>query len=89
MKRIIFFILIIFLLIIKVRALEVTSEAVILMDEDSGRILFSKNLEKEKLIASTTKIMTAVIAIESNRLDEVVTIDESILKAYGSVYICK
>lgn len=84
MKRIIFFILIIFLLIIKVRALEVTSEAVILMDEDSGRILFSKNLEKEKLIASTTKIMTAVIAIESNRLDEVVTIDESILKAYGS-----
>ena len=34
------------------------------------------------------KIMTAVIAIESNKLDELVTVDESILSAYGSgIYI--
>ncbi len=34
--------------------------------------------------------MTAVIAIESNQLDDVVTVDESILKAYGScIYIGK
>jgi D-alanyl-D-alanine carboxypeptidase len=40
------------------------------------------------MIASTTKIMTALLAIESNQLDDIVTIDESILKAYGScIYI--
>ncbi len=87
-KKIVFFILVYFLFIIPIRALAVSSEAVILMDEETNRILFSKNLYKPKLIASTTKIMTALLAIESNRLDEIVKIDDSVLKAYGSnIYI--
>lgn len=58
------------------------------MDQDSGRIIYSKNMNEQKLIASTTKIMTAVLAIESNKLDSIVTVDDSILKAYGSaIYI--
>lgn len=71
-----------------VQAIFTSGDGVILMDQDSGRILYSKNINKEKLIASTTKIMTALLAIESNQLDDVLTIDESILKAYGScIYI--
>lgn len=67
-----------------VYALADTSKSAILMDMDTGRVLYEKNIHDSKLIASTTKIMTAVLAIESNRLDEIVTIDASVQKAYGS-----
>ncbi len=88
MKRIIFFIWLVCLLTIPAKSLEISGDAVILMEEDSGRILYSRNLHKPKPIASITKIMTAVIAIETNRLDEIVKVDEGVLKAYGSnIYI--
>jgi|LSQX01.2.fsa_nt_gb D-alanyl-D-alanine carboxypeptidase len=81
-----FFSLVLFM--IPVNAITTSGDGVILMDQDSGRILYSKNINKVKLIASTTKIMTALLAIESNQLDDIVTIDESILKSYGSnIYI--
>ena len=54
------------------------------MDYDSGRVLLSKNPEKEKLIASTTKIMTAIIALENGDLNSVRKVGEEVLKAYGS-----
>ncbi len=70
------------------RVISISAESVILMDQGSGRILYAKNIDNQKLIASITKIMTAVLAIESKKLDEVVKIDEKILKAYGSnIYI--
>ena len=69
-------------------ALSVPSNNAILIDQDSGRILYSKRINEKRLIASTTKIMTAVIAIESGKLDDVITIDESVTKSYGSgIYI--
>lgn len=59
-----------------------------LMDMNTGRVLESKDKDNPMLIASITKIMTCVLAIESNRLDEIVVVDDSILKAYGSgIYI--
>ena len=69
-------------------ALSVPSKSAILIDQDSGRILYSKNINEKRLIASTTKIMTAVIAIESGKLDNMVTIDDTVLESYGSgIYI--
>lgn len=69
-------------------ALTVSSKAAILMEVDSGRALFSKNEHQSRLIASITKIMTAVIALEANCLEAKVVVDECILKAYGSnVYL--
>ena len=60
----------------------------IVMDSDSGRILYENNKDKKMLIASTTKIMTAVIAIENKNLNEVVTIGDEVLKMYGTnIYI--
>jgi len=41
-----------------VKAIDTSAESAILMDQDSGRILYAKNIHKRKLIASTTKIMT-------------------------------
>ena len=42
------------------------------MDAGSHRILYSKNTDKKVPMASTTKIMTALLALESNKLDDVV-----------------
>ena len=80
--------LIILLLPINVFALSVPSRNAILIDQDSGRILYSKRIDEKRLIASTTKIMTAIIAIESNKLDDKVKVNDSVLKSYGSgIYI--
>ena len=44
--------------------------AAVLMDADSGRILFEKNAEQPMAMASTTKIMTCIIVLENADLDE-------------------
>lgn len=88
MKKIITIITIFLILPLNALALSVPSNNAILMDGDSGRILYSKNIDEKRLIASTTKIMTAVIAIESGKLDEIVTINDSVLKSHGSgIYV--
>ncbi len=88
MKKKIIFLMLIFIFPINVHAISVPSNNAILMDEDSGRILYSKNSHEKHLIASTTKILTAVIAIESGKLDDIVTINDSVLESHGSgIYI--
>lgn len=62
----------------------VSCEACILMDADSERILFEKNVHRQMPIASITKIMTALIAIEEGVLDEYVTISPEATKQIGS-----
>ena len=60
----------------------------IVMDIDSGRILHQNNIHEKKLIASITKIMTAIIAIENNDINAKVTIGKEILTMYGTnIYI--
>ena len=86
MKKII--VLMLLIIPINVLGLSVPSRSAILIDQDSGRVLYSKNINEKRLIASTTKIMTAIIAIESGKLDEIVTINDSVSKSYGSgIYI--
>jgi len=65
-----------------------TAHSYILMDMDTGRVIESKNKDTPMLIASITKIMTCILAIENGNLEEIVTVDDSILKSYGSgIYI--
>ncbi len=82
MKQVAVFFVVFFLIPFKVWAISAESYAV--MDYDSGRILQSYNGEKEKLIASTTKIMTAMIALQNGSLEETRKVGEEVLKAYGS-----
>ena len=85
-KKLIFLLLFLLLLPIKVQA--ISAESAILIDGDSGRVLFAQNAYEKKLIASTTKIMTALVAIENGKLDKKIKVDEKVLKAYGSaIYI--
>ena len=89
MKKLII-ICIILLIPIKIKAIETSATSAILIDTDSGRIMYEKNIHNKRSIASISKIMTAIIAIESNKLEEVVNIGEEIDKAYGSgIYIKK
>lgn len=85
MKKISFIIIIMF--IINVFA---TNTSTIVMDVDTGRILYENNAYEKKLIASTTKIMTFVVAYEyaSDFLDVSIEAGDEILKMYGtSIYI--
>jgi len=60
----------------------------ILMDQTTGRILKGKNYNTPMLIASITKIMTCLLAIESGKIEEEVIVDEIIKESYGSgIYI--
>ena len=60
----------------------------ILMDANTGRVLAGKNYNTRALIASITKIMTCILAIESNKLDKTLTVTDIIKKSYGSgIYI--
>ena len=49
------------------------AQSAVLMDGRSGRILFGKNETEFKPMASTTKIMTCIVALENADLDEIVT----------------
>jgi len=52
----------------------VDAHGAILMDAETGRILWGKDEHKPLAMASTTKIMTAILALESGRMDETVTV---------------
>ena len=52
------------------------AQAAVLMDADSGRILFEKNGQEVLAMASTTKIMTCILALEKGKSDDVVTASE-------------
>ena len=73
---------------IKILAFDSSASCAILMDQDSHKIFYAKNIHTVRSIASISKIMTGILAVESGKMDQVVTINESILKAYGSaIYI--
>ena len=62
----------------------------IVMDSDTNRILYQNNAYEKRLIASTTKIMTFIVAYEYGNefLDVLVEAGEEVLKMYGtSIYI--
>ena len=54
----------------------VAATGAILMDAETGRVLWGKNEHTPLAMASTTKIMTAVLALESGRMDETVTVSK-------------
>lgn len=84
MKKVMY--LLILLVPLQIRAISASSY--IVMDQNSSRVLEGKNIDNKSLIASTTKIMTCIIALEHGDFDTPVKVDESILSAYGSgIYI--
>ena len=93
MKRMLLFLIsTIFLMIIYPITIEakpdVTARNAILLDQSNGKILYEKSANDPQLIASITKIMTAIIAIESGKMEETVTIShQATLTEGSSIYL--
>lgn len=56
---------------------QVSADRVIVVDAESDEVLFEKNADKRGAIASTTKLLTALLVVEAGDLDKVVTIEQS------------
>lgn len=54
--------------------IKINAQAALLMDAENNRVLFEVNGFKELPMASTTKIMTCIIALEQGKMDDVVTV---------------
>ncbi|WP_164668723.1 D-alanyl-D-alanine carboxypeptidase family protein [Virgibacillus doumboii] len=68
----------------------VSANNAVLMEQSSGRVLVNKGAHDKQPIASITKIMTAIIAIESGKLNETVTVSERAVQEIGSsIYLEK
>jgi serine-type D-Ala-D-Ala carboxypeptidase (penicillin-binding protein 5/6) len=62
----------------------VSANNAVLIEQSTGRILFEKNAHEKQNIASITKIMTAIVAIESGKMKELATASERAVFTEGS-----
>lgn len=86
-KRIIAFTFILFFTTLKVSALnpaDVSAECAVLISEQTGEVIFDKNADKKQSMASTTKILTSLIAVESGMLSNEVIITPDMVKVEGT-----
>ena len=62
----------------------IDAAAAVLMDAASGQVLYAHNPHQRRAPASTTKILTAIVALEFGNLDDVVTVSEHAASTEGS-----
>lgn len=62
----------------------INSRSAIVLDRSSGSILYGKAENEKRKMASTTKIMTAIIVIENSNLDNIVTVSSKAAGTSGS-----
>lgn len=62
------------------------AQSAILIDTDTGKVLFEKNMDQKMFPASLTKIMTAILAIENCKLDDIVTVNYNAISSIPSGY---
>ena len=65
-----------FLLAQRAWAVDISATAAVLMDADTGRILYEKNPDRRMLVASTTKILTALVVLENCELRSTVKVTQ-------------
>ena len=68
----------------KTEKIDLDSRIALIYDRASGKILYEKNGNKQTPMASTTKIMTAIVVLENANLKDVVTIDSKAAGIGGS-----
>ncbi|MEC0494606.1 D-alanyl-D-alanine carboxypeptidase family protein [Bacillus glycinifermentans] len=64
--------------------IDVSAKSAVIIDGNSGRVLFAKDEHTKRRIASITKIMTAILAIESGKMEETVTVSDRAVRTEGS-----
>ena len=78
------FFAIIGIMCVSISALSVSAEHAVLIEAQSGDVIYSKCENTRAPMASTTKIMTAIIVIENAELDEIVKIPLEAVGVEGS-----
>lgn len=69
---------------------ELSAQHACLIEAESGRVIFEKDAHTPHAMASTTKIMTALMAIEADCMDDVVTVSrKATLEEGSSIYLCE
>lgn len=85
MKKIIFLALFIILLLSpKSYALNISAESACMIIADTNQVIFEKNAYEKMPMASTTKIMTAILALEKSSPDDLVTVSPNAAGVEGS-----
>lgn len=69
---------------VKTQALSVSAKGAVLIDGNSGEVLFSKGENLLLPFASTTKIMTALLLCEENNMEKTVTVTKSMVAVEGT-----
>lgn len=82
----IFFIILLFYIInnYSLNATNINSPAVVVICEDTGRILYNKNANEKRKMASLTKLMTSILLVENCKMDEQIIIDKRACYIGGS-----
>ncbi|MBQ7901829.1 MAG: D-alanyl-D-alanine carboxypeptidase [Clostridia bacterium] len=71
-------------------AVGTSAQAAVLLETSTNTVLYQKNPNQKLPMASTTKIMTALCAIEAGNIDRTVTVDDSAIGVEGSsIYLAK
>lgn len=68
----------------KIFATEISSPSAVVICENTGRILYDKNANQKRPMASLTKLMTAIIFVENCRMNEIIQIDKNACYIGGS-----
>lgn len=84
MKKLAAFVLVFLCLAVPLRAQAVSAHAWAMVEQSSGRYIEGANVSQRLPMASTTKIMTALLAVESGRLDETITVPAEALTVEGT-----
>ena len=86
MKRIVAVLLVLLVSIVpfKTKALSVSAKAAVVINGDTGEVVFEKNSSEKLSMASTTKIMTGLLLCEYGNFDKEITVTNEMLRVEGS-----
>lgn len=63
---------------------DLTAKSAIVIEASTGKVLYAKSAEEKRYPASTTKMMTLIVALESGQLDDIVTASANAASTEGS-----
>ncbi len=68
----------------RAEGVDVSANAAVVMEATTGRVLYEKNAHEKMPMASTTKVMTALVALEYGNLNDIVTVSKNASGVEGS-----
>lgn len=83
-KKIIFVVVFLFSFTISTYAIDTSASSAVVMVAQTGEVVYSKNAHKKRSMASTTKIMTSLIAVEKADLKKQIKVKEDMVKVEGT-----